>query len=185
LRRKEKNFWKLHSQLDLPFLETDNGFLAEIFQTLECKFGLESNSGQKMIDLGAGNGNVIIYAALNYNIKSYGIEIDINLVNEAKLRIQSFKKSGTFKKRLLSKIKIKPGDFYLHNLKNYDFIFIYSLPTMHKYLNHIFATAKEGAIIISHKYKFDIFSSFLKLKYELAHYKDKQLIFTFFYEKIL
>ena len=63
MKKKQKDFEKFHSQLDLPFLETDTKFIKEIFQTLEQKFGLESNSNQKFIDLGAGNGTVVIYAA--------------------------------------------------------------------------------------------------------------------------
>ncbi len=185
MKKNKRNFDIFHSQLDLPFLETDNKLLEEIFQTLDSKFGLKKDSNQKIIDLGAGNGNIVIFSALNYSIKSYGIEIDSSLVKETKIYIQSLKKNRTFKKRLFTKIKIKSGDFYLLNLKKYDFIYIYSLPTMHKYLNHILITAKKGAIIISHKYKFDIFNSFLKNKYELAHNKEKQEIFTFFYEKIL
>ena len=105
MKKNKRNFDIFHSQLDLPFLETDNRFLPEIFQILEYNFSLESNSKQKIIDLGAGNGNVVIYAALNYNIKSYGIEIDNNLVTETKIRIQSFKKSGTSNKKLLRKMK--------------------------------------------------------------------------------
>lgn len=185
MKKNKRNFDIFHSQLDLPFLETDHEFLEEIFQTLESKFGLKKNSNQKFVDLGAGNGNIVIFSALHYGIKSYGIEIDSSLVKETKIYIQSLKKKGTFKKRLVRNIKIKFGDFYQLNLKKYDFIYIYSLPTMQKYLKHVFNTAKIGAIIISHKYKFDIFSSFLKNKFKLAHNKDKQEIFTFFYEKIL
>lgn len=185
MKKNKRNFDIFHSQLDLPFLETDNKLIEEIFQTLESKFGLKKNSNQKMIDLGAGKGNIVIFSALHYGIKSYGIEIDNNLVKEAELRIQSFKKSRTFKQRLFKKIKIISSDFYLINLKKYDFIYIYSLPSMHKYLNHIFTTAKKEAIFISHKYKFDIFSSFLKNKFKLTHNKNKQEIFTFFYEKFL
>ncbi|MCK4781065.1 MAG: hypothetical protein KAT57_12775, partial [Candidatus Lokiarchaeota archaeon] len=92
MNKKQKNFEKFHSQLDLPFLETGNEFLEEIFQTLEFEFGLEYKSKQKFIDLGAGNGIVVIFAALNYRIKAHGIEIGQSLIREAGKIIKSLKK---------------------------------------------------------------------------------------------
>ena len=179
------SFEKFHSQLDLPFLETNKEYLKEIFQTLEFKFGLQSNSKQKFIDLGAGNGTVVIFIALNHNIKSYGIEIDQKLIIEAKDRIESLKREGNYNKSLLKKIKIHLGDFYLFSLKDYDFIYIYSLPSMHKYLKHVFNTAKNGAVIISHKYPLLDFDFILNNEYILFHKNSNQKICTFFYKKTL
>jgi len=185
LKKNKRNFDIFHSQLELPFLETYYEFLEEIFQTLESKFGLKKNSNQKFVDLGAGNGKVVIYTALNYNIKSYGFEINQNLTNEAEIKIKSLKKEGNYKKKLLRKMKIKLGDFFLLNLKDYDFIYIFSLPSMQKFLTHIFNTVKKGTIIISHKYPLVGFNSILKYEYRLAHKNDKQEICTFFYKNIL
>ena len=184
MKRRQINFENFHSQLDLPFLETDNKFINDIFQTLQLKFGLINNSKQKLIDLGAGNGSIVIFSALNYNIKSYGIEIDQTLIKEANNRIRSLKKELYFNKRLFRKIKLKLGDFYLLNLKYYDYIYIYSLPSMQKYLNHVLSTAKKGAIIISHKYPLRGFNSLLKDKYNLSHKKCERDLITFFYKKI-
>jgi SAM-dependent methyltransferase len=185
MRKKKTNFEKFHSQLDLPFLETDSKLIREILQTLEFEFGLKNNSKLKFIDLGAGNGTVVIFTALNHKIKSYGIEINQQLVNEAKSRIKSLKKDGNYNKKLLRKIKIKLGDFYLLNLKDYDFIYIYSLPSMQKFLKHVFRTAKKGAIIISHRYRLASISSLLDVEYILKHKKAKQEIYSFIYRKIL
>ncbi|MFX0139758.1 MAG: methyltransferase domain-containing protein [Candidatus Hodarchaeota archaeon] len=184
MKKKQKYFFKFHSQLDLPFLETSNESLKEIFQILELEFGLKRNSNQKLVDLGAGNGNIVIFSALYYGIKSYGIEIDQSLIKEAKKRIKSLEKKANFDNRLFRKIKIKFGDFYLHNLKKYDFIYIFSLPPMQKYLKHLFSTAKRGAVIISHKYQLSELNSLLKYEYTLAYKKNKQEIFTFLYRKV-
>jgi cyclopropane fatty-acyl-phospholipid synthase-like methyltransferase len=181
LKKKFETFEKFHSQLDLPFLETDVRFIEEIFQTLELEFGLEHNSKQKLIDLGAGNGSVVIYSALNYNIKSFGIEIDQHLKKEAENRIKSLKKDRFHKNIIVKMIKIRLGDFFLNDLKDYDFIYIYSLPSMQKFLQHIFSTATKGAIIISHRYPLENFDSHLKYEYKLTHKSAKQEIFTFFY----
>lgn len=184
MKKKQKNFEKFHSQLDLPFLETDNEFIKEIFQTLEFEFGLKSKSKQKLIDLGAGNGTIVIFSALNHNIKSYGIEIGQSLIREAGKIINSLKKEGNYKKSSFKKISIKYGDFYQHNLKRYDFIYIYSLPTMQRYLKHVFNTAKKNAVVISFKYQLKNFESILILQKKLIHNKNKKEVSTFFYRKI-
>ena len=172
------------SQLELPFLETSPDLLEEIFLTLRDKFGLISNSNQKLIDLGAGNGTVIIYSALNYNIESFGIEINPNLIKESKKRIRILKVKHNHKRSIIKNIKIELGDFYQKNLTKFDFIYIYSFPTMQKYLKHVFSTAKRGAIVISHKYPLEGLSSYLKHEYELKHKKGNKEVTTYFYLRL-
>ncbi len=179
----EREYEKFHSQLELPFLETKRKYLLDIFKTLENQFGLKKYSKQILIDLGSGNGQVVIFSALNYGIKSVGIEIDPVQIREAKHTIKSLKRRITQKKRNLRKIKIIHGDFYTLSLKNFDFIYIYSLPTMQKYLKHVFKTAKNGAIIISHMYPLKGFNMclglILKLEYEYENHDSA----TYFYQK--
>ncbi len=177
----EFDSYKLHSQLALPFLETNMVYLGEIFKTLELKFGLKKNSSQRFIDLGSGDGRIVIHVATIYGIRSIGIEINDNFINESKERVNSLKKKNTIKRRQQNKIKFIESDFFKINLKNYDFIYTYSLPSMHKYLNHVFKTAKKRAIVISHKYELNQFDSILKLKYILTHGKEGNKISTYFY----
>ncbi|MFX1573492.1 MAG: class I SAM-dependent methyltransferase [Promethearchaeota archaeon] len=179
----EKKLKKFYSQLDLPFQETKQVFLKKIFGTLAKKFDLHKNSKQILIDLGSGNGQVIIYSAVNYGIRSIGIEIDPILINEAKKSIRLLKEGKIYKKKVFSKVKFIRGNFYTHNLKNYDFIYIYSLPTMEKYLNHVISTAKGGAIIISHMYPLKSLNQHLELKFKLEDDKKNQKVSTFFYRR--
>ena len=172
------------SQLELPFLETPPDLLEEIFHTLRDKFGLYKNSNQKLIDLGAGNGTVIIYSALNYNIESFGIEINPNLIEETKKRIKTLQVKHNHKRSTLKNIKLELGDFYQKNLKKFDFIYIYSLPTMQKYLKHVFSTAKNDAIIVSHKCPLNTLNSCLKLDYELIQKKGNKEFATYFYSRL-
>ena len=180
----EKEFNKFYSQIDLPFQETKQIYLEKIFKTLEREFDLRKNSKQIFIDLGSGNGQVIIHSAIYYGIRSIGIEIDPILIKEAKKSIRLLKQGNIFEKKVLRKITLIHGDFYAHNLKNYDFIYIYSLPTMQKYLNHVFQTAKGGAIIISQMYPLKSLTQYLEFKLKLEHNKENQETSTFFYRRI-
>ena len=172
------------SQLQLPFLETPMELLEEIFNILQVKFGLTRNSNQKLVDLGAGNGQIVIYSALNYGIKSFGIEINGNLIIEAKEKIKLIKKEKKFKKRLFRKIKLIQGDFFNISLENYNFIYIFSLPTMQKFLDHVFLTAKSGATVISFKYPLRNFEKILKLSYKLEPKDVLQDLNTYYYVKL-
>ncbi len=172
------------SQLQLPFEETPLELLEEIFHILQVKFGLTRNSNQKLVDLGAGNGQIIIYSALNYGIKSFGIEINENLIIEAKEKIKLIKKENKFKKRLFRKIKLIQEDFFNISLENYNFIYIFSLPTMQKFLNHVFLTAKSGAIVISFKYPLSNFEKILKLSYKLELKGVQQVLNIYYYVKL-
>ncbi|MFW9947215.1 MAG: methyltransferase domain-containing protein [Candidatus Odinarchaeota archaeon] len=180
---KRSRFLEISSQLDLPFLETNQELIQKIFEILKLKFRLIKNSNQKLVDLGSGNGQIILFSALNYGIKSIGIEINQDLIKEAKKYMKSFKKEKLYHRNLFKKIKFIHGDFFEMDMRDFDFIYIYSLPTMQKYLQHIFLKAKNKSIIISYKFPLNGFDNFLKLEYELkSEFKDK-LISTFYYEK--
>lgn len=180
---KRSRFLEISSQIDLPFLETNGELIQKIFETLRLRFRLIKNSNQKLVDLGSGNGQIIAYSALNYGINSIGIEINQNLIKEAKRHIKLLKKEKLYHRKLFRKIKVIHGDFYEIDLIDFDFIYIYSLPTMQKYLYHVFLTAKNKAIIISHKYPLNGFDNFLKLEYELKSETKDQIISTFYYDK--
>ena len=179
--KKYNKHYILHSQLDLPFLETRDDFLEKIFSTLEKRFKLKKDSRQNLIDLGAGDGRIIEYSALNYHIISVGIEINKNLVDEVNSRIEKFKKSQKVGIQILEKMKMEHGDIYEQTLMDFQYIYIFSLPTMQKYLKHVFNTACKGAIFIAYKYPLENFK-YLKLKYKLI-LSEKLGIKAFFYEK--
>ena len=179
-----KDFSKINSQLALPFLGTKQEFLKKIFEVLSNKFGLVKYSNQRFIDLGSGDGLIVIFSALNYGIKSTGIEINSDLIIEAQERVKSLKNEKKIKKGLVRKIKIINGDIFEQDLVKYDFIYIYALPTVEKFLKHVFLTAKNKAVIISYSFPFKVSKSYLKLVYKLEHKNESQKTSTFFYRKI-
>ncbi|MHA1291470.1 MAG: class I SAM-dependent methyltransferase, partial [Promethearchaeota archaeon] len=157
-----KNYFNFISQLALPFLETPKKHIKQIFKVLEQKFGLKHNSNQKLIDLGSGDGRIIIYSALKYGIFSKGIEINSNLFYEAKEKVKNLRKKE-------KNIVFEMGDLFESDISDFDYIYIYSIPSIHKYLNHVFFKVKQGAIIISYRYSIKIFDLYLKTRYELIH----------------
>ena len=184
MAKKKYNSYSLYSQIDLPYLETNESFIKDIFETLEIKFSLKRDSNQKFIDLGCGDGRVVIYATLHYGIQSTGVEINLNLIEEAKSKLKLLQTNKIYKKKKLKKIRIRYEDLFQLNLNKYDFIYIFSLPTMQRFLKHIFVTIQNDATIVSYKYPLINFDSFLKLEEEIKLKSKNQKISAFFYRKI-
>ncbi|MFO8018321.1 MAG: class I SAM-dependent methyltransferase [Promethearchaeia archaeon] len=176
-----KKFKEFTSQLALPFQETFQVFLRPIFNVLEDHFGLQKNSDQSFIDLGAGDGRVVLYVGFHYNIKSVGIEINHNLIEVANESFNRIKKK--YPQRNFNYIQFKHDDMFEYDIRKYDFIYAFSLPTMQKSMTHILKTAKKGAILIAHKYPLTICKSLLTQKYKLKHQTKKKPIYTYFYLK--
>lgn len=180
---KKNKFYSIHSQLSLPFLESDKIVLETLFSTLENELILKKNSDQKFIDLGSGTGQVVIYCALNYNIYSKGVEISPYLIEEAKEQIQKLRNEKKYEEKRFKQIDIEYGDLFEQNLSEFDFIYIFSLPTMQKYLNHVFKTARKDAIFISYKYPLEEFKYLKKAKKIEVNCKHKK-ISIYFYKKL-
>ena len=179
-----KDYRKFISQLSLPYLGTPPEVIPSLFTALEERFNLKHNSSQKLIDLGSGNGRIIVYSAINYGIKSVGIEIDENLIEEAKETIKALKREKKITKKLIKLIEIRNEDLFTQDLQEYDFIYIYSLPSMQKSLQHVFKTAKPVAIIISFKYELKGFDSYLQYE-ECLEIKHNNMVWKLdFYKKI-
>jgi len=178
-----KDYRKFVSKLSLPYLGTPQEAIPRIFKTLNEKFNLKHNSSQQLIDLGSGNGRIVIFSAINYGIKSVGIEIDENLIEETYEAIKSLKREKKICRKLTKLIEIRNEDLFMQNLQNYDFIYIFSLPSMQKSLNHVLITAKTDAIVISFKYKLKGFESYLHYEYCLQIKHNINLLNVYFYKK--
>jgi len=176
-------FNKFRSQLDFPFIGSKYDHLNQIFDALVSRFGLQKNSNQKLIDLGAGDGRIIIFSALEYGITSLGIEIDSNLINYVNEQINAIKKENKYSKKNIKKIKMTEGDLFELNLKKYDFIYMYVIPSLFKCLKHLILTMKKGAIIISYKYPIEMYNEYFRLEYEIDHKDIHEDFTTFFYRK--
>ena len=180
----EKNYYNLSSRLLLPYLETNRECLKEIFNILVLNFSLKKGSKQKFIDLGSGDGRVVIFCTENYEIESHGIEIDKNMHQQAKRNLNKLKKDKKNRFKNLRQVKLEQADLFERNLSDFDYIFIFSFPPMQKYLRHVFKTAKKGAIIISYGYELNSFADILNLRNTSTFKQKKENVSIFFYEKI-
>ena len=148
----QKSSWKTVAQQDLPFLPTSMECIETTFAYLK-KASLISPE-MTVIDLGAGDGRVIVYTAEKFGLNSIGVEINRELIETAQKRIEDLK---------LGKIcAILEADLYNYDLSHGDIIFCFILPSSHRFFKHVAKSIKPGAIIISSRWDFDAFSEYLE-----------------------
>ncbi|MGC8776245.1 MAG: class I SAM-dependent methyltransferase [Minisyncoccia bacterium] len=126
----------------LPSFKTKNNLiLKNVFEILK-KEGLTSG---KFIDLGSGDGRVVIEFAKN-NYEAFGIEINPILILISKIKIKLNK---------INNAKIIWGNFWDPNFNDFDIIYLYQYNLVNNILeNKIKKESKLNTIIISNSFEF-------------------------------
>jgi predicted RNA methylase len=103
--------------------------------------------GEKMFDLGSGDGRIVILAARKYKADATGVEFDPALVKQSIGRIKSL--------RLASLARIIEGDLLKQDYSSADLLTIYLLPIANEKLIPMFEKQlKAGARVVSHNTPF-------------------------------
>ena len=148
----KKESWKIMSQEDLPYLPTPIDVIESVFRFLNEKNLIKK--GQKLVDLGAGDGRVIVYASEFYNLESLGLEINRDLIRTAESEIK--------KKNLSDLCKMKEVDLFNYDISDMDIVFCFFLPSNYVYCSHMIKMVKSGAIVINIRWDFKKFKKFKK-----------------------
>lgn len=102
--------------------------------------------GEKMFDLGSGDGRLVIMAAAKFGADATGVELDTDLHKQSMARI---KKLG-----LEKKARIIHGDVMKQDYASADFITVYLLPSSNEKLRPILEKQlKKGTRIVSHDFE--------------------------------
>jgi len=140
LKKEYDNFYNnLLSRGILPLRDTEKGFWGnaisdEIYETFK-KINLQKNN--TFIDLGSGDGKVVLLAAL-FCKRAIGIEIDNEL----------FKKSLEMQKRLnIPNAIFYNSDFFDHSISEFDIVFVYPDKPMHRGLEKKLLNELRGKLI--------------------------------------
>ena len=103
--------------------------------------------GEKMFDLGSGDGRIVIMSARKYGADSTGVEFDDALFKQSMKQIQKLGLSST--------ARIIHGDLLQQGYSSADLITVYLLPIASIKLTPILERQlKKGARIVSHNADF-------------------------------
>jgi protein-L-isoaspartate O-methyltransferase len=104
-------------------------------------------AGEKMFDLGSGDGRIVIMAARKYKADATGVEFDDALVKQSMDRIKNLGLAPT--------ARIIHGDLLKQNYAAADLITVYLLPVGNDKLSPILEKQlKKGTRIVAHDFEF-------------------------------
>ena len=135
-QEKKDDFEKL-----APYYPTPETIVQKMLQLGGLK------GGEKMFDLGSGDGRVVIMAAQKFHADATGIEVDKDLWRQSMDRIKSL--------GLQARARITNGDIMKQNYSSADLVTVYLLPSSNDRIRPILEKQlKKGARIVSHDFEF-------------------------------
>ncbi len=103
--------------------------------------------GERMFDLGSGDGRIVIMAAQKYQAEATGVEFDPTLVQQSLALIERL--------QLKPRARIIQGDLLKQDYSSADLLTIYLLPIANQKLIPMFEKQlKPGARVVSHNTPF-------------------------------
>ncbi len=124
-----------------PYYPTPETIVEKMLQLGELK------PGEKMFDLGSGDGRVVIMAAQKFRADATGIEMDKDLWKQSMDRI---KKLG-----LQSRARIINGDIMKQVYSSADLLTVYLLPSSNDKVRPLLEKQlRKGTRIVSHDFEF-------------------------------
>ena len=104
-------------------------------------------AGEKMFDLGSGDGRIVIMAAQKFHASATGIEMDKDLYKQSTEKIKEL--------GLEKDARIINGDIFKQNYSSADLITVYLLPMSNDKIQPILEKQlKKGTRIVSHDFEF-------------------------------
>ncbi len=107
----------------------------------------ELKPGEKMFDLGSGDGRLVIAAARKYKADATGVELDDSLYRQSMARINSLGLSAS--------ARIIHGDLLKQDYSSADLLTVYLLPVGNDKVTPILEKQlKKGTRIVAHDFEF-------------------------------
>jgi len=97
-----------------------------------------------LVDLGSGDGRIVISAAERYRCRALGVEMDEKLVEE------SLRKA--LRRNLLDRVRIVRGDLHAYELADANVVALYLLPKTLKALKPRLLSLPRGSRIVCHDF---------------------------------
>lgn len=104
-------------------------------------------AGEKMFDLGSGDGRIVIMAAQKFHADAFGVELDKELARQS---LQKIKQLG-----LEKTAHILNGDLLKQHYSSADLVTVYLLPVSNDRVEPLLdRELKKGARVVAHDFEF-------------------------------
>ncbi|MDP3900628.1 MAG: methyltransferase domain-containing protein [bacterium] len=123
-----------------PWVPACRRDLARVFALADLK------SGETFYDLGCGNGRMVFYAAQNFDVKAFGIELALPMIIICKLRLFFHKNKN---------VVFRWQNLFKADLSRADVVYIFGLPEKlkNKISQKLKKDLKPGARVVSYAFK--------------------------------
>lgn len=122
-----------------PFVPTPHRIVEQMLALAEV------GPGDLVVDLGSGDGRIVIAAAQQFGARALGVDIDRSLVAEARERAARAGVAG--------RTRFVARDFFATDLRDATVLTLYLLPeTNRKLLPKILAEMKPGTRVVAHRF---------------------------------
>ena len=122
-----------------PYYPTPTTIVERMLDLVELK------PGEKMFDLGSGDGRIVIMAAQKYRADATGVELDTDLVQSSSAKIRQLGLQKT--------ARIIHGDILKQDYSSANVIAVYLLPESNIKVRPVLdATLKKGTRIVAHDF---------------------------------
>jgi cyclopropane fatty-acyl-phospholipid synthase-like methyltransferase len=125
-----------------PYYPTPQTIVERMLQLAGLK------AGEKMYDLGSGDGRIVVTAAQKFHAEAVGVEIDVKMVRQS---IERIRKMG-----LERTARIVQGDLLQQNYGSADVVTVYLMPEAMdaKVQPLLDRQLKKGARVVAHDFEF-------------------------------
>ncbi len=124
-----------------PYYPTPESIVIKMLEMVELK------KGEKMFDLGSGDGRIVIVAARKFKARAVGVEFDRDLVKQSADRIEKLGLSKT--------AQIIHGDIMEQDYSSADVLTVYLLPLSNDKVRPMLEKQlKKGTRIVAHDFEF-------------------------------
>jgi hypothetical protein len=125
--------------LDTPYVPTPQVVVDRMLELAQIK------PGDTVIDLGSGDGRIMITAAQKYGARGFGVELNPHLVERSNEAARSAEVSD--------RVKFLQQDLFKTDFREADVLTLYLLPDVNIVLRpKILSDMKPGARVVSHDY---------------------------------
>ncbi len=124
---------------DVPYVTTPSNVVDAMLEMAAI------NTNDYLIDLGSGDGRIVIEAAKKYGVRGMGIEIDPNLVLTAN--------EGAQRQGVAGRVSFTTGNLFVMDFSRASVVTMYLLPQINMQLRpRILAELKPGTRVVSHDF---------------------------------
>jgi len=124
-----------------PYYPTPDSIVAKMLELGGLK------PGEKMFDLGSGDGRIVIAAAAKFHADAVGVELDKDLCRQSAERIR--------KLGLEKNAQIVNGDILKQDYSSADLVTVYLLPNSNDKVQPLLERQlKKGARVVAHDFEF-------------------------------